>query len=147
MKLLRVLIACGILAGFGRTGLGQRELLEHAGIAGNLIHQRQARIPVARYAALYRLSNDSLDDEGFALFSRPPRRGRFEFLCRAALSAATREEALERIARFLHGVLDDLEVDLEKSGRAAVIIISEEQALPVGPAGRVFAYELSLIHI
>ncbi len=28
-----------------------------------------------------------------------------------------------------------------QSGRAAVIVISEEQALPVGPAGRVFAFE------
>ena len=138
----------GILAGVGRAGLSPGSLLEHAGIATSLLHDRQARIPVARYAALYRLINDSLDDEGFALFSRPLRRGSFEFLCRAALSAATLEEALERIARFLHVVLDDLEVDLEQSGRAAVIVISEEQPLPVGPAGRVFAFEwlLRMIH-
>jgi AraC-like DNA-binding protein len=45
-------------------------------------------------------------------------------------------------------VLDDLDVELETSGRAAVIVISEEQALPVGAAGRVFAYEwlLRMIH-
>ena len=82
------------------------------------------------------------------MFSRPLRRGSFEFLCRAALSAATLEQALDRIARFLHVVLDDLEVEVERSGRAAVIVISEEQALPVGPAGRVFAFEwlLRMIH-
>ncbi|MBK8117845.1 MAG: AraC family transcriptional regulator [Sulfuritalea sp.] len=138
----------GILSGVARAGLAAERLLEHAEIATHVLHERSARIPVARYAALYRLINESLDDEGFALFSRPLRRGSFEFLCRAALSAATLEEALERIARFLHVVLDDLEVDLEKSGRAAVIVISEEQPLPVGPAGRVFAFEwlLRMIH-
>ena len=138
----------GILSGVSRAGLAHESLLEHAEIATSLLHDRAARIPVARYAALYRLINERLDDEGFALFSRPLHRGSFEFLCRAAISAATLEEALERIARFLHVVLDDMDVEVEKSGRAAVIIISEEQALPVGPAGRVFAFEwlLRMIH-
>ncbi|MDP1735564.1 MAG: AraC family transcriptional regulator [Sulfuritalea sp.] len=138
----------GILSGVARAGLVPESLLEHAEIATSLLHDRSARIPVARYAALYRLINESLDDEGFALFSRPLHRGSFEFLCRAAISAATLEEALERIARFLHVVLDDVDIEVEKSGRAAVIVISEEQALPVGPAGRVFAYEwlLRMIH-
>ena len=138
----------GITSGVGRAGLTPEVLLERAGIATRLLHDRTARIPVARYAALYRLINDSLDDEGFALFSRPLRRGSFEFLCRAVLSAPTLELALERIARFLHVVLDDLSVEIETSGRAAVIVISEEQAPPVGAAGRVFAYEwlLRMIH-
>lgn len=138
----------GILSGVSRAGLTAESLLEHAGIATHLLHDRNARIPVARYAALYRLINESLDDEGFALFSRPLRRGSFEFLCRATLSAGTLEQALERIARFLHVVQDDLEMELETSGHAAVIVISEEQELPVGAAGRVFAYEwlLRMIH-
>ena len=138
----------GILSGVPRAGLSPDTLLEHAEIATSLLHQRDARVPVARYAALYRLINESLDDEGFALFSRPLRRGSFEFLCRAALSATTLEQALERVARFLHVVQDNLDVELETSGRAAVVVISEEQALPVGPAGRVFAHEwlLRMIH-
>lgn len=138
----------GILSGISRTGLTAETLLDRAGIARHLLHERSTRIPVARYAALYRLINESLDDEGFALFSRPLRRGSFEFLCRATLSAASLEEALQRIARFLHVVQDELDVELEQSGRAAVIVISEEQALPVGAAGRVFAFEwlLRMIH-
>ncbi len=113
-----------------------------------LLRDARARIPVARYATLYRLINERLDDEGFALFSRPLRRGSFEFLCRAALSAATLEHVLERIARFLHLVLDDLQVSVEQSGRAALIVIREAQPLPVGAAGRVFAFEwlLRMIH-
>ena len=138
----------GILSGVARAGLAPESLLEHAEIATHLLHDRSARVPVARYATLYRLINEGLDDEGFALFSRPLHRGSFEFLCRAALSATTLEESLGRIARFLHVVLDDLAVEVEKSGRAAVIVISEEQALPVGPAGRVFAFEwlLRMLH-
>lgn len=138
----------GILSGVSRAGLAPEALLEHAEIATQLLHERTARIPVARYAALYRLINERLDDEGFALFSRPLRRGSFEFLCRAVLSAATLEEALERIARFLQVLQDNLDVELEISGHAAVIVISEAQVLPVGAAGRVFAYEwlLRMIH-
>jgi AraC-like DNA-binding protein len=138
----------GMLAGVRRVGLTAEDLLRRAEIATSLLDDPAARVPVARYATLYRLINDSLDDEGFALFSRPLRRGSFEFLCRAALSATTLEQALERIARFLHVVLDDLDVEVRKSGRAAVIVISEEQALPVGAAGRVFAFEwlLRMIH-
>lgn len=138
----------GILAGIGRTGLSPLELLEHAGIASELLHRRDARIPVARYAALYRLINERLDDEAFALFSHPLRRGSFELLCRAVLSAPTLEDALERIVRFLRVLLDDFSVEVATGGRAAVLVIAEERALPVGRAGRVFAFEwlLRLIH-
>lgn len=138
----------GILAGVSRAGLRPETLLDHAEIASELLHQSAARIPVASYAALYRLINERLDDEGFALFSHPLRRGTFEFLCRAAISAATLEEALERIARFLRIVLDDLEIDIEKNRHSAILVIHQEQALPVGAAGRVFAFEwlLRMIH-
>jgi AraC-like DNA-binding protein len=137
-----------MLAGIGRTGLRPERLLDHAEIATTLLDQPTSRIPVARYAALYRLINEQLDDEGFALFSRPLRRGSFELLCRGALSANTLAEALERIARYLKVMLDDLDVELTRSGQAAVLIISQEQDLPVGQDGRVFAFEwlLRLIH-
>jgi AraC-like DNA-binding protein len=123
-------------------------LLEHAEIATESLRDAGARVTVARYAALYRQVSEALDDEGFALFSRPLRRGSFEFLCRATLSAGTLEEALERITRYLRVVLDDLEVEIQIGGSAAVLIISEEQALPVGASGRIFAFEwlLRMIH-
>ena len=138
----------GLLSGLSRTNLTAEAVLDHAEIASHLVHDPTARITVARYAALYRRVSEALDDEGFALFSRPLRRGSFEFLCRAALSSANLEEALERITHFLRVVLDDLEVELHKTGSAAVLVISEEQALPVGATGRVFAFEwlLRMIH-
>lgn len=138
----------GMLAGLGRTSLGAGALLDHAEIATTILHQPLARVPVARYAALYRLINERLDDEAFALFARPLRQGSFELLCRGTLSAATLAEALERIARYLRVMLDEFEVEIDRGGRAAVLTISQEDDLPVGPAGRVFAFEwlLRLIH-
>ena len=138
----------GLLSGLSRTRLSAEAALDRAEIANRLVRDPAARVTVTRYAALYRQVSEALDDEGFALFSRPLRRGSFEFLCRAALSSANLEEALERIARFLRVVLDDLEVEILKTGRAAVLVISEEQALPVGATGRVFAFEwlLRMIH-
>jgi AraC-like DNA-binding protein len=123
-------------------------LVERAGIATTSLGDDSARVPVARYAALYRLINEKLDDEGFGLFTRPLRRGTFEYLCRGALSAATLDEALDRMARFLRIVLDDLEVEVLRTRDTAVIVISQEQPLPVGEPGRVFAFEwlLRMIH-
>jgi AraC-like DNA-binding protein len=137
-----------MVAGIGRTGLRLDSLMDTAGIATEYLHQPQARIPVSRYAALYREINRQLDDEAFALFSRPLRLGSFELLCRGTLSAANLAEALERIARHLRVLLDELEVELQRGGQAAVLTISQEAELPVGPDGRIFAFEwlLRLIH-
>ncbi len=138
----------GMVAGLPRAGLLVEPLLNRAEIAISLLRQDHARVPVVAYARLYRLINEQLDDEGFALFSRPLRRGTFEFLCRAALSAPTLDDALVRIARYLRVVLDDVEVTLLRTGDEAVIVLREVRALAVGAAGRVFAYEwlLRMIH-
>ncbi len=138
----------GMLSAFPRFGGDAGAMLEHAGIANSALSDPTARIPVARYAALYRLINETLDDEGFGLFARPLRRGTFEFLCRGALSAATLKEALERIAHFLRIVLNDLAVDVHRSRDTAAIVITQAQPLPVNDAGRVFAFEwlLRMIH-
>ncbi|MEK7737848.1 MAG: AraC family transcriptional regulator, partial [Pseudomonadota bacterium] len=60
--------------------------------------------------------------------------------------------AEDRYARELLGdlrtVLDDFSVSLEKSDNAAILTISQQQPLPVGASGRVFAFEwlLRMIH-
>jgi AraC-like DNA-binding protein len=138
----------GIVAGLARCGASPQAALEHAGIAIDLLANPDARVPVARYTALYRLINETLDDEGFGLFARPLRRGTYEFLCRGALSAATLEEAFDRIARFLRVVLDELDVETQRAGDSALLVISQEHPLPVGEPGRVFAFEwlLRMIH-
>lgn len=138
----------GMVAGLARHGVDSLALLDHAGIATPLPDDPLARVPVARYAALYRLINERLDDEGFGLFSRPLRRGTFEFLCRGALSAGTLGDALDRVSRFLGVVQDDWAVEVRSAGEVAILVIAERRPLPVGVAGRVFAFEwlLRMIH-
>jgi len=123
-------------------------MLECAGIASQLMKESGARIPIARFSTLYRLINEQLDDEGFGLFSRPLRPGYFEFMCRSAMSAATLEEALQRILRYQNIVMDDFVVALEKTPSAALLAISQLRALAVNHSGRVFAIEwlLRVIH-
>jgi AraC-like DNA-binding protein len=135
----------GMLAGLPRSGRAAAPLLLRAGITPGVLDDAAARIPVERYAALYNLINQELDDEGFGLFSAPMRCGSFEFLCRSAITAPTLAVALERAARFLRIVLPDFTVMLERDQGEARLTISESRALDTG---RVFAFEwlLRLLH-
>lgn len=137
----------GMLAGMTRQGRDTGALLTRFGID----HADPAsRIPIERYAALYNAVIDALDDEGFALFSQPMRRGSFEFLCRAALGAPTLAIGLERASRFLDLVLPDMRVQIERGREFALLHIAERRPLADDPddAGRVFAFEwlLRLFH-
>ena len=135
----------GMLAGLPRCGRAAAPLLARAGIAPEVLDDAAARIPVERYAALYNLINQELDDEGFGLFSAPMRVGSFEFLCRSAITAPTLAVALERATRFLRIVLPDFSVTLERDPGEARLTISESRMLDTG---RVFAFEwlLRLLH-
>lgn len=137
----------GMLAGLARRGLTAEPLAAAAGI--NLA-DTDSRISVTRYAALYNLINQTLDDEGFGLFAQPMRLGSFEFLCRGMLSAPTLADALQRASRFLHIVLPDLAVSVRRQQGRGELIISETRHLSADPddPGRVFAFEwlLRLLH-
>lgn len=137
-----------MLSGFTRIGKDPRDILCEVGIASHLLADPAARIALGRYAALYRRASESLEDEGFALFSRPLRPGSFEFLCRAVISAADLEEALGRAARFLGLLLDELQIELDVDAHGALLVIRQTRPLPVAEAGRVFAFEwlLRLLH-
>ena len=137
----------GMLAGLVRRGGDPGPLLAAAGIDPRDTGQRMA---LDRYAAFYNRVIAALDDEGFALFSQPLRRGSFEFLCRAALGAPTLADGLDRASRFLDLVLPDLRVRIARRGADATLAIEERIALAAradDPA-RVFALEwlLRLFH-
>lgn len=135
----------GMLAGLRHAGRDPAPLLQRAHLPDQVLHEPNARVPVDRYAALYNLICDDLDDEGFGLFSVPMRVGSFEFLCRSLLGAPTLAEAIGRGIRFLRLVLPDLAVDLQRGPDCARLLISETRPLAVG---RVFAFEwlLRLLH-
>lgn len=140
----------GMLAGMMQRNIDTGAVLSAAGID---LADSASRIPIAHYAALYNAINHVLDDEGFALFSRPLPCGTFEFLCRAVISAPTLASALERSCAFLRIVLPDLTVNLEKpaySSQPARLHIQEYRPLADDrdAPGRVFAFEwlLRLLH-
>jgi AraC-like DNA-binding protein len=137
----------GMLAGMRRKGIDPSPFLAATGID---IADAATRIPLDRYAALYNRISRELDDEGFALFSRPMPAGSFEFLCRACLGAPTLAVALERGGRFLRIVLPDLAVDVRRHAGRAALVIAERRKLAdsADDPGRVFAFEwlLRLLH-
>jgi len=138
----------GMLSGLAARGHRPRDLLKDVGLPPDVI-ERQQRIPLTDYAALYNRVSERLDDEGFGLFSTPLRRGTFEFLCRVMSASRTLNEALTRAARFLRLVLPDMTIDITREHDSALIIIQETQPLaPRNDARRIFAFEwlLRLIH-
>lgn len=50
-------------------GIDPHPLLDSAGIAAETLVDPGARVPLARYAALYNIVVHALDDEGFCLFA------------------------------------------------------------------------------
>ncbi|WP_220636938.1 AraC family transcriptional regulator [Georgfuchsia toluolica] len=137
-----------MLSGLARTRRSPDKILQDVGIAKSLLRDPTVRIALPRYAALYRRISESLQDEGFALFSHSLRPGSFEFLCRAVISATDLNEALQRAARFLGVLLDDLQIEIRTEDNSALLVIRQTRPLPVSEGGRVFAFEwlLRLLH-
>lgn len=140
----------GMVSGLRLKGIDPRPLLLAAGVPREILSDRDARVPIAGYVALYNTVARHLDDEGFALFSAPLRGGSFEFLCRATLGSRDLGEALQRAARFLRVVLPDLAVQMHRGGGAARLEIVELRRLRPrrDDPCRVFAFEwlLRLLH-
>lgn len=140
----------GLVSGLRRRGIDPRPLLRSAGVAEASLADRDARVPIGAYVALYNAVARHLDDEGFGLFSAPMRVGSFEFLCRSVMGSRDLDEALRRAARFLRLVLPDLAVEIHRAAGCARIEIVERRRLrrrPDDPC-RVFAFEwlLRLLH-
>ena len=137
----------GMLSGLQGRGVDTAPLLARAGIA---LADTASRVPVERYAVLYNLCIEALQDEAFGLLPQPMPVGSFEFLCRAMLGAPTLEEALNRAIRFLRIVLPAFQVRIQRDGARAELVLDDGGSLGDvrdSPA-RVFAYEwlLRLLH-
>lgn len=137
----------GMLSGLQGRELDAAPLLARAGIT---LAESASRVPVERYAVLYNLCIEALDDEAFGLLPQPMPVGSFEFLCRGMLGAPTLEEALRRGIRFLRLVLPAFRISLRREGARAELVLDDGGSLGAereAPA-RVFAYEwlLRLLH-
>ncbi len=139
-----------MVSGLRARGLDARPLLRGAGVPLACLADRDVRVPIAAYVALYSAVVRELGDEAFGLFAAPLRPGTFEFLCRAMAGSPTLGEALARGARFLAVVLPDLAVRVTRARGTARLEISEAARLRPRAADprRVFAFEwlLRLLH-
>lgn len=140
----------GLLSGLPGGRAEARALLAQAGLPAECLTRREARVPLAGYAALYDVVVRHLDDEGFGLFARPVPVGTFEFLCRSAVGSRDLSQALERASRFLRIAVPDLEIRIERAAPEARLVIAEKRRLRRrrDDPRRVFAFEwmLRLLH-
>ena len=110
-------------------------VLQHAGIAAELLNAPRARVPALAFSRLWSALADLMDDEFFGLDSHALRRGSYALMCHAVLDADNLEHALRRMLKFLRAVLDDIHGELRCEGEHAVIILHDD-----GRTRRLFAY-------
>jgi AraC-like DNA-binding protein len=123
-------------------GIGVAPVLQAAGIPMALLAEDRSRVSAAQYAALWRATIPRLDDEFFGLDSRRMKDGSFALLTRAVVHCPTLGSALERAIRFFGICLDDLSIELERSGPYADLRLRPRE--PGAPVKR-FAHETLLV--
>ena len=111
----------GMLSGVQARGRSYDAFLVEAGIAAELLQQPGARVTADQYAALFRLLMERLDDEGLHFLSRSLKRGSLALIARSALSAATLDVAVRRVAHTFRLLQDDLELELIRESELAGI--------------------------
>ena len=131
----------GMLSGLQARGKCCDALLEEAGIATALLHKAGARVTADQYATLFRLLIDRLDDEGLGFLSRPLRSGSLAFIARAAISAATLDVALRRVAHTFGLLQDDVVLESVRERELAGVALRFTNASATHP---VFLHELLL---
>ncbi len=114
---LASVFVAALLAAPRERGIDVDGLLHAAGIDPRLPQDLQHHVTVDQYAALLRKTIETLDDEGFALFSRKLRRGSFAHMARSALCGSTLVSALHKFTHTLHLLQDDLNPVLLDDGR------------------------------
>jgi AraC-like DNA-binding protein len=132
------------LAAAARQGCDTRPLLAAAGIDASRLGDPQVRVTPEAFGALWLAIARALDDEFFGLDSRRMKVGSFATLARLTMSAPNLRQVLVRVTQFFGILLDDVAVELQLSGAAAVIQIHERGP---GPRDRVFAHETLLVLI
>jgi AraC-like DNA-binding protein len=128
------------LAVYRARGMDVDAILSEAGIDAALLGQSEARVAADRYARLWHLIAQTMDDEFFGMDSHPMRVGSFALLCHAVLDCPTLGKALKRALDFFRLVMDDLHGELHQEGELARISLIDR----TGP-NRMFAYCTYLI--
>jgi AraC-like DNA-binding protein len=132
------------ISGLPARGLDPEPVLRSADIAPALLAVPQARVSTASYSDLWMAVAAALDDEFFGQDSRSMKCGSFAMLCHAVAGSRTFAQALERVARYLGLLLDDIGVRLERHDERAALVLTAPSAAQ-GRLPGVFAQETMLI--
>ncbi len=117
-------------------------VLNATGVSEDLLGTPDARVPAARFAALWMAVAQELDDEFLGLDSRRMKRGSFALVCQSLIHAGTLEQALLQALRGFAVIFDDLRGELKIEGAEAGLRVASRIA---DPPSRIFAEELFLI--
>lgn len=119
----------------GFCAQSQQALLAEAGIATDLLNERDARVSVIAYASLWRSIEQRTDDLFFGMDPRKLRQGSLEFLCRSSMAQPTLAAALESGLEFLGLMLERFGARLTRQQSVAEVVMGQEH----DPASRAFA--------
>jgi len=116
-------------------------LVEQAGISLSLLEQPATRVTREQFVRLYERIAVTTGDEMLGLWSRPIRSGTLKYLGLSLLDAPTLLVALYRFTRFWNLLLDDYQLDFNRTAQMVTIAL-KPVALDLTPI--VFGHELML---
>jgi len=122
----------GALECLRARGIEEREVLQAAGIAPEMLASSQARVSSGHYGQLWHGIAQVIGDEFFGLDSHPMRPGSFTLMCHTLIHADTLERALRRALRFMNLILDDWSAELMIDGNVASVSLLERRSSATG---------------
>ncbi|MDX9838440.1 MAG: AraC family transcriptional regulator [Azoarcus sp.] len=114
----------------GKRGFESSALLVQSGVNPGWLNKPQARVSPEQYGAIWHVLASTLDDEFFGMDSHPMRYGSFAMLCHAVLDCTSLGHALDRAARFLSLVLDDVRGAVVTDKKSAQLQLHDRQDNP-----------------
>ena len=124
-------------------GMNTQKMLNHAGIAPEIIESPLARVSVEAYAQLWTEIANRMNDEFFGMDHHRMRRGSYKLLSEMVMHNTHLHHALNQILQFLNAILDDFQSTLFTEENYAYIVIYDTDQ-----PKRMFSYAtyLMLIH-
>ena len=106
-------------------GLPVEQVLQRAGIPLGFLSEPLARVSAAQFGVLWRGMARHLQDEFFALDTRPVRPGAFALLCQGLLSCPDLRTVLHHLCRYTEVLLEGLHARLEVAGHTATLCLHD----------------------
>jgi AraC-like DNA-binding protein len=105
-------------------GCDADKILNHCGIAPELLHQDKARVPATTFSKLSDTISAELRDESGGFMDQRTKPGTFAMMCYACIHCNTLGEFLERSTKFNYLVTDCVDLRVERKGDIASYIVT-----------------------